>query len=123
MIFHLKNVSKNVRIICQIPIRGVVGAGVVGGPVVVGIGVVVTDAVVAGGKVVTLAVVGWLVGPCVVPGRVNQSLLVVRLVAGGGFVTKGFVTGSALSKLHTPLIHAPFPLLQCVPSDTSPLGR
>ena len=73
MVFELKNVSK----MREIPIRGVVGAGAVGGPVVVGIGVVVLAAVVVGGNVVTLAVVGWLVGACVVAGNVNQGLLVV----------------------------------------------
>ena len=72
MVFQLKNVSK----MREIPIRGVVGAGAVGGPVV-GIGVVVLAAVVVGGNVVTLAVVGWLVGACVVAGNVNQGLLVV----------------------------------------------
>lgn len=48
--------------ITEIPMKGTVGAGVVGGPVVVGIGVVVATVVEGGKVVVTLEVVGWLVG-------------------------------------------------------------
>ena len=85
---------------------------------------VVMAAVVAGGRVdivVTCAtVVGWLVGPCVVPATVIWPATVAGgwVVALGGFVP----VGSSLSKTHTPSTHAPFLLLQSVPSSTFPLG-
>lgn len=49
-------------------------------------------------------------------------VILLAVVAGGGFVASGFDPNSGLSKVQTPFIHTPLLASQSVPSDAFALG-